>query len=200
MPNGKELPLHKAILFYVSIHWSRGSQLPLAIIEPIKAYDIMKMGIRHVNDIVDQQGNVLSFPHACRQHGLGMHYRPLLRQISNLIQPYTPVPPLYGQARPSNWKLLHQISVCRALLAHLLTSIKVYRFILLVPWIDRHANNIWHQIRSLRWWQTKLKDNWKAKLTPTKHLWRCLVGVFLVGVNLAIWKIASLACPGCSSE
>ena len=32
----------------------------------------MKLGIRYVNDIVDQQGNMLSFPQACILYGLGI--------------------------------------------------------------------------------------------------------------------------------
>ena len=58
-----------------SIHWSAIFDIPLALQEPVRAYNLMKLGIRYKHDVVDDRGYVLSFPRATATYALGMYHR-----------------------------------------------------------------------------------------------------------------------------
>lgn len=84
--NSREDDHHRATLFKRK-DWSAVFEQPLALQEPIKAYNLMKLGIRYIDDIVDHEAQVLSFPAACCKY-LGKQRRPVWRKISILLWPF----------------------------------------------------------------------------------------------------------------
>lgn len=105
----------------------------------------MKLGIRFIGDVINQQGELLFFLQASRIYVLGMHHRPIWRTLCSLLQPLLPIPPLVTDI------LAHWILQPHAPGPQLnsLTLIKVYRQLLPAPWIAQHANALWHLQKSL---------------------------------------------------
>lgn len=58
-----------------SIRWSAALSNPLAFQEPRKACFLSLLGICTINDVVNDEGYVLTFPQACHRYGLGLHHR-----------------------------------------------------------------------------------------------------------------------------
>ncbi|MCO5586233.1 hypothetical protein L7F22_040172 [Adiantum nelumboides] len=94
-----------------SLHWSAVFPFPLAVTQPVKAYNLMKMGIRCIEDVVDQNGCVLSFPRACQTLNLGMHHRPIWRDICALLAPLIPIPIFNEEDRLKDWELISNSQV-----------------------------------------------------------------------------------------
>ena len=79
--------LHSESLYQSAVFYSL-----LACQEPVKAYNLSKMGIRYIEDVVDDQGHILSFPQIMAKSGLRMHHMPIWRKIKDLLQPLSPIP------------------------------------------------------------------------------------------------------------
>lgn len=73
-----------------SIHWSAVFITSLGLQEPVRAYNIMKLGVRCIDDVVDDQGQM--YPKASRRYALGMHHRFIWSKIGQLLQPFLLVP------------------------------------------------------------------------------------------------------------
>ena len=74
---------HANSLRQESIHWSATFDTALALQEPVRAYNLMKLGIRYIEDVVNDQGYVSSFPHAMAAYNLGMHHKYIWGKISD---------------------------------------------------------------------------------------------------------------------
>ena len=72
---------HRNSLYQESIQWSAVFATPLVLQELVKTYNLSKLSIKHIDDVVDDQGQMLSFPQAMATHGLGLHHRPIRRKI-----------------------------------------------------------------------------------------------------------------------
>ena len=106
---------------------------------------------------------------------------------------------LFRSDRLTDWELQSSTTCIRPVSLSALTSIKVYKLLQPVPWIQQHANSLWHLAKSLAWWRKNLRMLWKCKM-PLKQrlfLWRCLTGTLSVGVTLAKRHIASSTCLRC---
>ncbi|KAI5072123.1 hypothetical protein GOP47_0012229 [Adiantum capillus-veneris] len=184
-----------------SLHWSAVFPFPLAVTQPVKAYNLMKMGIRRIEDVVDENGCVLSFPRVCQKLNLGMHHRPIWRDICALLAPLIPIPILNEEDRLKDWELIGNSPGSKPVSMQNLTSRQIYRAIVPPPWIQSHGNLLWHMHKSMRWWKMVLSISWKSKL-PLKQrvfLWRCMLGILPVGKILASHRIASSSCRRCSN-
>ena len=71
-----------------SIHGSALFDTPLALQEPVRAYN---MGIRYIGDVVNEQGQLLSFPQAFMHYASGMHHLQIWRNFFNLLTPFVHV-------------------------------------------------------------------------------------------------------------
>ncbi|MCO5583913.1 hypothetical protein L7F22_037830 [Adiantum nelumboides] len=181
------------------LDWKHVFAVPLAILQPIKAYNLMKLGISRIQDVIEDNGCTLSFPHACQKFPLGMHHRPIWRDIAVLLVVLIPIPNLNEEDRLTDWELSSKSPGSRSISLQNWTSKEIYRAILPAPWIQSHGNPLWHMQKSLSWWKSVLSKTWKSKL-PLKQrlfLWRCTLGILPVGKILASLRIASSTCRRC---
>lgn len=165
----------------------------LASQEPVRTYNFSKMGIRYIADVVDDQGQISLFPQAMTQYGLGMHHRPIWKNIRDLWQPLLPIPPLSHEDMLDDWKLCLVGLNLRLVPLRKLTSKQTCRLLQPMPWIHIYANQFWHLQKTLCWWSKNLNVLWKAKL-PLKQrlfLWRCITCTLPVGATLVKRKIAT---------
>ena len=71
-----------------SNYWSRVFDPPLNLQEPVRAYNLSKLRIRYIGDVVDDQGHIGSFPQAMATYALGIHHRFIWKKIADLLQPF----------------------------------------------------------------------------------------------------------------
>lgn len=181
------------------IHWGKKHSLKcyfghhVCLQELVRAYNLIKLGIPYIGDVVNDQGQMLFLPQATSTYALGMHYRPIERKIGDLLQHFLPIPHLADGHKLWNRKLQPTATVARPLLLPTFTSMKVYKPLQPTLWFQQHANSLWHLRKSSTWWRRHLTLLWKTKL-PLKQkvfLWRCMTRTLSMGVKLAKRRIVA---------
>ena len=151
------------------------------------------MGITCIADVVDDQGQILTFPQVMAKYTLGMHHRPIRKKIKDLLQPLLPIPPFSHDNRLIEWRLCPKGLNMQPMAISNLTSMTTYRLLQPMPWIHNHANQLWHMQKPLSWWSKSLNTLRNAKL-PLKQrlfLWRYITSTLPVGATLVKRKIAT---------
>lgn len=109
-----------------------------------------------------------------------------MEKNSDLLRPFIHVLPLADRVLFLEWQLQPTASCDHPLLLSTLSSIKVYKLLQPAPWIQEHANPVWHLRKFLSWWKKNLTMLWKSKM-PFKQrlfLWKCLTLPPIIGVCL----------------
>ncbi|MCO5568064.1 hypothetical protein L7F22_021759 [Adiantum nelumboides] len=125
-----------------SIHWSKA--FPLTLVEELsrQAYFLSGRGICVVNDVVDSDGNVLTFDLGARRFGLGMHYRQLWSQVQVMLSNFLPILPLNEEHRSLDWRI-------QKLYLDQISARQVYKVVLPNPWLADQCNALCHFVLNL---------------------------------------------------